>query len=1731
MRKKMAMMMAFVLAVGALPPLNIKATTVIAPQSIVLEELSTGSSAKHIAYSESKKKFELVNLSKPNDTEIVAMSFAIGKNDMINQGTYTLDYYLQDPMQAEDDDTNRIQVTFYVGKKFDAANNLVEDTKTIGVAVHTYGVGDPEGTTPLEMAYQQYSAPPYTEGGAIEVAHTFTHNISMDNTVEPKEKELKVRIGQYSPIVMYYENNAINVGIDDVAKGNVTPITLAYQSVQATQPLQVGGFVAFKGLSAFEVAPTHLVTPEEIAKLAPNYLSDDAIQSQKVIPIEQLEDAELDEIPGGRPGVVVKFDRPRVIDEKTGDFVFIDEVGEVADDTYAKLLLMKEYSNEQDSATERTYAVEFGFTENSKAIVQDKEGAVADGEVMINEAKDKFELYFSAKDYGYDEVHVWQGLEAGMILKGHMDFEGHYFDGSYFETPLAPVYDVSNKGVDTAKSGNTYMWYNVKRTDTNTVTFEIDPYDITTGKITYNLFREAGIPSTTNKLVPIEIRHYEAEDLTNRIYMATDMIDGRRYYLMNIQINGGGNDFTTQIVAYDPGGSPIPAPYPEIKSFDNIYVVANPESDKQHIPNTVGTDITWYVPDDLGGYLNNGNAIYYELFLSDKEAEDYIPTKVFKVYKDPDAIDESEADILVEVHAGSQEGEVATYDPVANTITVENIVLKQPGSSKWEGLVFTPGNGGYLAAPTYPTVQDEGVNPGIYVDTEHKVYEIPDTFYFKMRSVYENKQTNALGESIKLADSSYSKVEAIALDITKEVLPTINKQFTAEDTSKEGSYSGAIYFEAVDLKNYVSYMMTPSEVYLSDEGAAAYKEDRYKRYYELYLSKSGSASTGQEIISVTVDGTTIDVAAIEMAQMDFSGVNLDALGLTEEDIERGNVAVQDLLREGKIALKFRLERDKNEGLEQLTVNGLDGNTPYYVRGRVAIERWKQEADGYRELTGVQSIYSRYVTFTTATIATPPTTDEKYPPAPSAFGVKEDLEGPIVPPTSTAENPITLYWEAPTFMDVENLYYEILRSDGQAMSADHDKREVSMAELVAFQEATQDLEETWHYNYRLYRTGDIDGIKEHVEYYDDKGKAWKETTQQIDTDQNKVEDDTLTPNQVYYYYIRTVYAIEGQELRSEWIMIPVTTTTLGIPVQLQVEPSKKEAYGVYDTTEEMIITFLAPIPKGYGVGETKDYTFDIAIKGEEDEQYYIANETAGERDYKAGSMEEITINSTTYRKFKYKISGLDHATSYSIKVRIEDRTKGTDAIVYSLYSDVVRARTDFDEEKDEEDTAFQKYLEIYEREANKLRNQPAWPVDAASNTSSYKYRANYFLEELGTTNNYQIVLEDGVTRGYYYFPLQTFEVTADKGTMIEIVGEGYTVHMRDEVLEQHDTIVETYDLIESGEIEDAYVAVEVAQNRTSKSIYGHKPLSDQITITMEVVLVEEKDFMVEDSIIDALADLIDDGRLGVIDELEKNIDKGKIADEDLDKIIADEIAWIRQRHKKEVEAILDDITDDITVIETIEEPLLLTAAIDAFNVNGYYETASSKWESVQAFQTGGGYAMELKLLGTYVFVGNEGTTSLVPHIPGAADLISKYNLTDFFQVDAEGLSGYLTKQQMYGAVARLVGARRGTDYTIALQNRGIKLVMPQNIYQTVRQDETIYLVMQAYEKLYYKPIESIYIQNKQRVQNIAAFQPQYQPYVHAAVQLAVVTPVGGRVNPSEAVTVEAFLGMLVKIMPR
>lgn len=1358
--------------------------------------------------------------------------------------------------------------------------------------------------------------------------------------------------------------------------------------------------------------------------------------------------------PGSVPGVKISFAQIKEINE--GEFKYVHEMNDAA--TPITLQLGTRYTL---SSMTNTIRLDFIPKDGEGVKINLNENPSYAKNVVKIEGNQTVSLYLSQKEL--EEAKnplpiVWGVLDTSTII-----------DGSFQYGTQAEKYWPNNRGY-------TYLGYSFNKTSNNQVKLNIQPYNIK-ATATYSIYILEN--EHTQLSSPQVVYEYDPDKTDTGNITAVVPVGTPCYFKVVVSIDT--NTFESQMIYYNPEQYLAVPQVTKIKSIDNVYVVPNEKNSLDNgQPQAIGFDIEWLAPDDVASLLK-GNKLYYELLLR-KNKEDYDPilktspttednyatySKIFEV-----SLNEKNQ-IQVKTVAGTAGGTYdltpeVRYNAVKGTFSMEKVSLKNYAKEEqgWEQIEI---------ANNHLVNTSENYLPGVQKKEKNNLANrlVPGTYYLSFRTVLVS---NTQGKPIVYSEES--NMVSLTLDNNTEIIP-VPSTITTKDTTdeKESVLTEQVTIQNVDIRNYVKKMLEPADLKLyTDEEKTTGK---YSGTYEIYLYQNPSqlAKTIKEV----EEGKILPIEVTREEGLDLLGKE----------------AYRDRLRKGEVLpIVIKVSSLIGEGNQSFEIKGLDENEVYYIQTRVKLSPWRKSIDEIEkgEVSPRYSLFSKETAFTTTATPTPPSPEDKVPPTPEKIWIENQKNNTTV----------TLGWKAAKFEadeDISKVYYEWIRTEAQ-LTDEEKSRDKEVATLI-----TTDSNRVGFKTENTYISTYLSAVK-----------GWTQLEPSQESSLFRLTDQTLYPNTVYYYYVRTVCIIDGVPVRSTWIMLPVTTPPVGMPTNLKIEHERDYSH---NTKEETVISFDAPIPSDALVPTS--YDFDIAVLGEMDESY----STTKYKVTKLTSKEETSLTPQGYTHFVYKITGLKPNKRYFIKVRVIDKTvelsQGS-SYPTSLYTDPLSTRTEYDEEEDSKDNQYAEYIKKFEEAAQKLKKRPYWVVEAGT---TYKYRESYMVSEIGLKKEYELVAEEG-TEVTYYLPLSIFTKANEQGTILKIKLGEYSASIRPYTLtEENKEIAEAIKLMQEKKLEDYYVEMRFSLISSQESISGQKAITPRMMLDMNLVYLKEKDTIIEADLIDALEELIVSEKKEVIAALEKKIYNGTLADDVLQEIIDKAIEDIEASHIKKVKRMINaEIKKNITIQE-IEKSILLLCKAETYAADAYY-LQGGKWISVESYGASGGFAIEAHLLGTYLLVGRSSLIQMVPSLAPYESFIAKYQLTDFFTLDAYMIQTATTKQQLYGAVARLLGAQRNTDYYTYLQNKRIKGLSNLGRQNAVRQDEEIYIIMQAYELLYNRSVKSVVIKNKQSVQNIGAFQTMYRDYVYAGVELKIITPTNAKVLPSKQMTVEETIKMLYKV---
>jgi hypothetical protein len=1376
---------------------------------------------------------------------------------------------------------------------------------------------------------------------------------------------------------------------------------------------------------------------------------------------------EIDNIEAGsKSGVKVSFDMPKKVKANAFQYIMAE-----SDETVTLEIWQEQRPGVNYNGVNNGIALSFKPV-NGSAVFRD---GVAIGKVEVE--NNKVNLYISRERPEEDttkKVIIWETLEESMLVSAQLTLRGGEFKDLQWTKNEFLV----------EKNGYTYLKYKMDRYSESQIRIDIVPYNIE-GTVNYTIRREAAEGYEPDF-------ESEGSPIINRVHIGTRENKGQvisifipkhfvnSYY--QIEARTGDYKFVSQKLQFNADKQVAPPPITQIVRANNIYVVPGTTDTGEKTSEGIGLDIEWSAPDneELLAMLAKGD-IYYELTLYNTIKENPHVTKVFKVYKDG-------SEVKVEVYGGSTNSgyEEGRYNRSNNTFEVNRVIIQNAEQTMWEYLDLGTDR---FKEKDYPEQSDLN-NENVRKDGLN--YSVPGVYYLSMKGILDTGESTEYEDTLAVSDES--ALAAISLDYATEVIPSAspiahNNQSDTSVTPAKINYS--VEIENVDIRNYVNNMLLPAKIYLDED-----INSQYKGIYEVFLYQNPTNSNGKNIS--TAD---FEEAIEEKEPILLGGTKGNILDVT------GYI---DALREGEIVpIEYSVNPLRgNSQAEVLQFHNLDPNQVYYIKVRVRLEPFKLDASGNKVVPQLKyrySIFSNTYSFTTTTVPQPPKPEDKIPPAPANFELYKQ------PNNTTA----ILKWAKADFEKDdgrEQVYYELVRASDTQLNTSEKNSRTNLDEMIIANRKIVgfDTKES------TIRKVTYNPATENIETY--------ELSPQQSSTGFVLEDTSLSPNTIYYYYIRTACIIDGKTVRSEWIMVPVTTSPVERPTRLQVEVTDKYSY---DPKKETVISFLAPIPEEAQVPD--NYEFEIAVQGETDSTYRLDYRTVS-----LTSKEDSSILPTGTRHFVYKIKELKPGRRYDIKVRIVDKTKEKPEdgdYPKSLYSDRVAARTEFDQEDQDKDNKYAEYLKKYEDSVEKLRRQSYWQADGDSRHEGvYKYRNSYINAEMASRNIYELQADDALNRMTYYLPATMLEHASDLNVAISTTLGNESMHLRPYTLtSDNEAVKEAVAKLNSKSISDYYIKLEFSKMSSQGSINGETVLSPEIVVDLDIVYLEEEDIIIEDDIMIELNDLIDAERERVITLLERELDRGTISDERLDEIIEDAVNDIKSDHQKEVRSILRRETSRSSAVNEIEKPILISSVLDSYLVNGYYLEGS--WTAVDVMQANGGFAIEGGKLGVYVFTGRSNINNTAPALSPYQNIISKYTLADFFTIDSYMIKTAATKKQVYGAVARILGAKRNVDYMEYLRLRGIKGITSIGMDKGIRQDEATYIIMQAYEKIYNKSVAAVNIKNRQSITNIGAFQAPYRSYVYAAVELKVVPAANAMVLPSKIMSAEEIIKMLSNVVPK
>jgi hypothetical protein len=1472
-------------------------------------------------------------------------------------------------------------------------------------------------------------------------------------------------------------NNKMYIWFDGYVDGNIMPITLNAPGEDGVS--QVDELYILKNLENFDIRP---VDPRDVDSVIVEY--------DGTNPEEQA---------GSYPGMEITFKHPKTWDETTWNYTYQDFSSYTGSPSVNASFSMEELTN-PDNLLELEMGLNQDGDETVSAI-----GSSQTADYIYNLTDNTYTMYIAQNIDDLDKIDD--------------DIEGHVVEWSNLDS--SKLYEATfSIGLNSLIVGEeryrtdffemnayTHLEYKVVRVDDEAY-LDIKPYYVENAQnIHYNVrYANQNINGQIESL-SLWSSYYPTQTTEDNIRIVVDARWNSNYNYYQVIPVWKGSELDSQVLNYkanDHEESGLIAPkLPEL--------IAPRGGDIAVFEELIKFDLQW-VGTDRDRWIYD--AIYYEVLIGKQSALDntaanktgYDVFAIYKITQNADA--EYELWRIVSGDMATHNSDdlelVGRYESFEEITGQDGVMLMDAG--QWAQTVETE--------YTYDEIEGKYVynfdfNTGSTIDLEINKQEV---YYLRMRAIAE--VLDGLGNSSYIA-TDYSIPKSITLSETVRELPEI--ELSINEPLIEGEKVGAylewqvITKQNPKLHDFVRQFLDPKRE--DSQDAINITEDTNIRY-KILLSESREAllydgfyNPNDYSTEITLGSATANITADQLRRLQ-----------TRDPVE---------------VLVFEVPTNS------IGLLGLEENKVYYSRVITTLE----VVESATETAEYYSEPSEVISMTTPTLPVQPDEGDLDPLSPNNFDVRFKPEDDV-----RLETEIT--WNLPDGLDADgdSFEFEIVSFEEEGFPNVEAATEVPLMDVYTDMLGNSDqLQENIDILEALIERGVVQGwhvVKDGENYRYTMLTGYSETGEplydgetglcRVDPNSDDLiilEDNENRPNQVYYYYIRSINAY-NETMKSSWRVDTITTGRIQTATNLTF---------VYDEIDdpyyETVIRFDLPLGS--------DYLDEIHIRSEQDEAYVIARsgtgqDNSGDYRYQLIQTEELTNT----RRLYYRITGLKSGTYYSIKVRLIDNTQtdevdldGNPAYPESAFSETITTRTDFNQDDYEEDLKYQEYLDYYRDQAEKLKQKPYFQLEKARNRVTYKYRDAYGIGLIETNRNRSIELVVGERKQTkYYFPAEFVQKLNDGKVMLVFQQRGQKVSMRPESigLDFTSAIRKIQGEINryNAKNRDYFVEIMIEVDDDVEKVLSYDATSPQIEVTMNIlgseVLEEEVDLM----FLNELDYIIRSKEPKLIKELTDELEQG-INDARLVNLVQTLIKEVEDEFYDEGQDIFDDVvTGTSYLIESVAKPMIYELSpIRSKNVQNHkvFQEQNGRWTEQVAAYVGGKYQLQSTQLLPLILGNYYMDESISENYESEAlSTLNQYNLLEVLGETAlRNPQSAITNQQFIQMMARILGAVKGEDHANYLKNQGVD-VPRLNAYNDILNEDAYYLYIQVYAKKNRIDLNTVRIRDYQIIEDINNVNGTYKDTILKGTNAQFIDLPYGLINPKQRVTVERLMTLLKNI---
>jgi hypothetical protein len=614
------------------------------------------------------------------------------------------------------------------------------------------------------------------------------------------------------------------------------------------------------------------------------------------------------------------------------------------------------------------------------------------------------------------------------------------------------------------------------------------------------------------------------------------------------------------------------------------------------------------------------------------------------------------------------------------------------------------------------------------------------------------------------------------------------------------------------------------------------------------------------------------------------------------------------------------------------------------------------------------------------------------------------------------------------------------------------------------------------------------------------------------DRKEIQDNTLRPNEVYFYYVRTRQEVDGRFSYSSWVELPVTTSPVTRPINLrQIDGSMRPGFNpqtqvfvAFDAFlgQDSVETILARIaPDGdfmleYQIRE-QGGTWSAPIRM----NHYVIRANANDR-----------LNTDGRLTLRYVIGGLRPGEVYQLQVRLVDM-RGPD---FSMWSNILNFTTEFDPTEDRYERDADDWLDYLRRRLEALLMRPYWMAQDTPTGAVFAVRpGDMFRGEALRHPGTAIELPNrNTTSTVIYVPASVIRDMNEDRRGFETFFEDLHIQLAPRAFsyDHNQVLLDMSRILDArhSELSDHFIRIDI-QLAPMSELHGASPIARQAAVSFTAVATNRTVRNIntwEENLTNRARRIVDDlladpvERQSIINLLREGRSNEQMVDHVNTVVTRVDRALVQMVNRELHNRAGGIVSNTVMQLSDLDANMHIAARNAApGSIVSAFTMRAGQWQPVNVLNFYFGQGITSMQAGTFAFTG---------------------------RVEVIDQHANATRNDIVSHIARLAGAPAGADaMTWAANNLNVQM-SSRNGNALMARQEAIAMVMALYERMTGTSISNIRIRNHTTTAHMT-LDARYATAVRAAFEVGIVND--NTFDPAGPVTMGEFMDMLAELNRR